>query len=316
MSFIFGPVPSRRLGRSLGIDPVPSKTCNWNCVYCQLGRSRPVINERREWVPSAEIIAELSAYLAEHGEEGFDWITFVGSGETTLHTGIGDLIRETRALTSKPVAVITNGSTLHLPEVREALLPAAAVMPSLDAGSEELYRRITRAHPDCTFQRQIDGLRRFREEYTGHLWLEVMLIAGLNDGPAALADLCQAVASINPDEVHLVTPSRAPAEEWVEVPGAEALRQATTILGAVTRVVTPAAEVVDLRGNANLEETIVSIVTRHPMTEAQLLQVAGKARAQTLSEVLRALETSGRIQAVERQGERFYTTAAGVYPGA
>jgi wyosine [tRNA(Phe)-imidazoG37] synthetase (radical SAM superfamily) len=316
MSFIFGPVPSRRLGRSLGIDPVPSKTCNWNCVYCQLGRSRPVVNERREWVPGEEIIAELRAHLESHGDDGFDWITFVGSGETTLHTGIGELIRQTQALASKPVAVITNGSTLHLPEVRQALLPAAAVMPSLDAGSEELYRRITRAHPDCTFERQIEGLRRFREEFDGQMWLEIMLLAGINDGAAELADLCEAVARIKPNEVHLVTPSRAPVEEWVHVPDEEALQRAATILSAVTRVVTPAAEVVDLRGDAQLDETIVAIVTRHPMTEAQLLQVAGATRAQLLPEILRELETSGRIQAVARQGERFYTAATGVYPGA
>ncbi len=316
MSFIFGPVPSRRLGRSLGIDPVPSKTCNWNCVYCQLGRSRPVVNERREWVPGEEIIAELRTFLSEHGEESFDWITFVGSGETTLHTGIGELIRETQALASKPVAVITNGSTLHLPEVRQALLSAAAVMPSLDAGSDELYRRITRAHPDCTFERQIEGLRLFREEYQGQMWLEVMLIAGLNDGPAELADLCETVAKIGPDEVHLLTPNRAPTEEWVEVPSAEALCQAAAILGAVTRVVTPAAEIVDLRSDTALDETIVAIVTRHPMTEAQLLQIAGDAGETALHGILTALQARGRIQAIDRQGERFYTTATGVYPGA
>ncbi len=135
MKYIFGPVPSRRLGQSLGIDTIPLKTCNWNCVYCQLGRSIPLTNERREYFPQEEILAETKSALAAHPPGEIDWITLVGSGEPTLHNGIGWLIRQVKALTTIPVAVITNGALLHLPEIRAELSEADAVLPTLDAGS-------------------------------------------------------------------------------------------------------------------------------------------------------------------------------------
>ncbi len=147
MNYVYGPIPSRRLGSSLGVDPIPLKTCNWNCVYCQLGRSVPLTNERREYVPRTEILAELHAALANHLPGEIDFISFVGSGEPTLHLGIGWLIRQAINATSIPVAVITNGALLHQPDVRADLLPADVVMPTLCAGTAELYRRIHRPHP-------------------------------------------------------------------------------------------------------------------------------------------------------------------------
>ena len=181
MKFVFGPVPSKRLGQSLGIDPIPLKTCNWNCVYCQLGRTRPVVLKRSNWVDPETILAQVRDALRDHGPGEIDWVTFVGSGEPALHLGLGDMIREIKRLTHIPVAVITNGSLLYLPEVREALLAADAVMPTLDAGNAELYRRINRPHPEITYERLLDGLLEFRECYTGKLWPEVMLVQGLND---------------------------------------------------------------------------------------------------------------------------------------
>jgi wyosine [tRNA(Phe)-imidazoG37] synthetase (radical SAM superfamily) len=313
MTFIFGPVPSRRLGRSLGVDPVPSKTCNWNCVYCQLGRSQPVINERRDYVDNDAVIAELRTFLQERGEETLDWITFVGSGETTLHAGIGELISTAKSLTTKPVAVITNGSLLHLENVRRALLPADAVLPSLDAGSAELHRRLTRAHPDCTFERHVQGLRAFRREFAGHLWIEVMLIAGANDDETALRDLRDVLETIEPEEVHLLTPSRAPAETWVAEPEQAVIERAARILSKAARVVTPTAQVVEITGGADAAETIAAIVARHPMTEAQLRQVTRGIDEVELTATLQRLARAGRIRSIERNGERFYTAGAGRY---
>ena len=152
MKYVFGPVPTRRLGRSLGIDTVPAKTCNWNCVYCQLGRSSPVVNDRREYAPIDEILEEVNRTLATLNGDTIDWITFVASGEGTLHSGFGELLHAVKERVGRPVAVITNGSTLHLPDVREALAEADALLPSLDAGDAELFRRITRAHPALTFE--------------------------------------------------------------------------------------------------------------------------------------------------------------------
>ncbi|MFW5714196.1 MAG: radical SAM protein, partial [Brevefilum sp.] len=203
---VFGPVPSRRLGQSLGVDPVPLKTCNWNCVYCQLGRSRPLCTERRIWFPNSEILAQVRATLEAHQPGEIDWITFVGSGETALHAGLGEMIRGVKKLTDLPVAVITNGSLLYMTEVREALSASDAVLPSLDAGNPALYQRINRPHPSLTFTGLTDGLIAFREMYAGQLWLEVMLVRGLNDTEEALREISGWLEKIRPDEVHVVQP--------------------------------------------------------------------------------------------------------------
>ncbi|MEA3326978.1 MAG: radical SAM protein, partial [Chloroflexota bacterium] len=142
MKRVFGPVPSRRLGQSLGVDPVPLKTCNWNCIYCQLGRTRPFRIERRYNFSVLEILSEVQQALEAHAPGEIDWVTFVGSGETTLHAGVGEMIQGVKAMTDIPVAVITNGSLLYMPEVRHELQAADAVLPSLDAGNAVLYRRI------------------------------------------------------------------------------------------------------------------------------------------------------------------------------
>ena len=146
---------------SLGIDPIPLKTCNWNCVYCQLGRSTPLVNERKNYYVPEAILAEVQAVLAAHRPGDIDWITFVGSGEPTLHASIGPLIRQVKTLTDLPVAVITNGSLLYLPEVRQELSAADAVLPTLDAGNAHLYRKINRPWPRLTFERLLgwaDGI--------------------------------------------------------------------------------------------------------------------------------------------------------------
>ncbi|MCK4825117.1 radical SAM protein, partial [bacterium] len=173
MKYVFGPVPSRRLGQSLGIDTIPLKTCNWNCIYCQLGRSKPLRNERLDYIPLSEIMSQFKIALGSHKPEEIDWITFVGSGEPTLHAGIGWLINEVKKLTDIPVAVITNGSLLFLQSVRKALKAADAVLPSLDAGTQKLYKKINRPHPDISFNRFIEGLVTFRNEFQGDLWVEV-----------------------------------------------------------------------------------------------------------------------------------------------
>ena len=192
MKSVFGPVPSRRLGQSLGIDPIPLKTCNWNCVYCQLGRSRPLTNIQREYIPRRAILEEIKQVLSRYQPGEIDWITFVGSGEPTLHSGLGWLISEVKALTTLPVAVITNGARLYQPETRRQLALADAVLPSLDAGNPRLYRKINRPWPKLTFEHLVEGMVAFRQEYQGKLWLEIMLIRGLNDTVRILDRDCPA----------------------------------------------------------------------------------------------------------------------------
>ena len=314
MKRVYGPVPSRRLGQSLGIDPVPLKTCNWNCVYCQLGRSKPMINERREYFPSDQILSEVEETLAAHKPGEIDWVTFVGSGETTLHSGIGFLIRQVKKLTPLPVAVITNGSLLYRPEVREELAAADAVLPTMDAGNEELYRRINRPHPDITFQQQVEGLKAFRKAYSGNLWIEVMLVRGLNDTEKALKELAGLLAEIQPDEVHILQPDRPPVEVWVEPPDGEGLLRARAILGRIAKVVDPVKGLFDLSGDVNLVDAIVGIITRHPMREVDLMEALAQFSDLDVTATLNDLEKSGKAQIVNRYGVRFWSASPSFYP--
>ncbi len=314
MKYVFGPVPSKRLGQSLGVDTIPLKTCNWNCVYCQLGRTQPVTNLRKQYYPPEEIVAEVRETLQAHRPGEIDWVTFVGSGEPLLHESMGWLIRQVKQNTDLPVAVITNGSLLYLPEVREELLAADAVLPTLDAGSEALYRKINRPHAGSTFKRQVDGLVTFRREYQGRLWVEVMLLQGVNDTPEALRDLAAVLEKVQPDAVHINLPTRQPVETWVHPASEEGLLQALAILGDVAVVVHPAEGSFDLSGYDDPLDAILAIITRHPMRETELERTLSRWSPGRVQQVLSDLDASGRAQVVERHGVRFWSSAPSHYP--
>jgi wyosine [tRNA(Phe)-imidazoG37] synthetase (radical SAM superfamily) len=314
MNYVFGPIPSRRLGQSLGIDTIPLKTCNWNCVYCQLGRSQPLVNERKEYYPVQEILAEVREVLDVHQPGEIDWVTIVGSGEPLLHSRVGWLIRQVKDLTNLPVAVITNGSLLYLPEVRHELAAADAVLPTMNAGTAELYRKICRPHSKLNFEQHVQGLIAFREEYRGKLWVEVMLVRGLNDTPRALMDIAEVLKSIRPDAVHLNLPNRPPAETWVEPPSGESLMQAIAILGNTAEVVHPARGSFDLSGYDNPVDAVIGIITRHPMRQAELEQTLDRWSPGQVSQALTKLATGGQAQVVERYGVRFWSAAPSYYP--
>jgi len=314
MEYVYGPVPSRRLGQSLGIDTIPLKTCNWNCVYCQLGRTVPLTNERKEYFPCEAILAEVKAALASHQPGEIDWLTFVGSGEPTLHSGIGWLILAVKLLTDLPIAVITNGSLLYLPDVRRDLIWADVVMPSLDAGTADLYRQLNRPHPEATFERLVDGLAAFRQDYSGKLWVEVMLVQGLNDTDRALQELATILRRIQPDEVHINLPTRPPAETWVREPEEEGLMRARAILGDIATVVHPAEGSFDLSGCDTVVEAIIGIITRHPMRQEELERTLARWTPGKVREALADLEASGGAQVVERYGVRFWSAAPSHYP--
>lgn len=314
MACVFGPIPSRRLGRSLGIDPVPLKTCNWNCVYCQLGRTRPLVHERRVYVPLPVLLNELDHALAARMPAEIDWVTIVGSGEPTLHSEIGELIRSIKRRTTIPVAVITNGALLYLPDVREALCAADAVLPTFSAGSAAVYRALHRPHPEATFERLLEGLIAFRSAYQGNLWVEVMLVRGINDAEEALRDIAAALQRIRPDRIDITLPERPPAESWVEPPDTEGLMRATAILGAAAHVVHPAEGSFDLRGYATPVEAILAIITRHPMRTEELERALTRWAPNHVRDALHTLESSGAVQVIERYGTRFWCAADAFYP--
>jgi len=314
MKYVFGPVPTRRLGQSLGIDPVPLKTCNWNCIYCQLGRTRPVTNERKAFFTEEDIIEDVEKALQTHKPGEIDWITFVGSGETTLHSGIGSLIRKVKRLTSIPVAVITNGSLLYLQELRQELYAADAVLPSLDAGNEELYLKINRPHPDITYDRTIDGLIKFSQEYDGKLWIEFMLMKDVNDSEEALQEIAQKLELVKPEEVHILQPTRPPVESWVKPPDQEGLLRASKILGSISKIISPAEGTFDLSSDSDLVEAIIGIITRHPMKETEIIDTLSQWPQVNVVDSLNELASCGRAQNVIRNGIKFWTAAPAFYP--
>jgi len=306
MNYVFGPVSSKRLGQSLGVDLLPSKSCTWNCVYCQLGRTKEYVTERREFFPKEDILAEILDAVAS-GKK-IDWITFVGSGETTLYKGLDWLIAEVKKATEIPVAVITNGSLLSLPEVRKELLQADAVLPSLNAGSAELFERIDRPAPGFSFEKHIEGLRLFRQEYRGKLWVEVMLIKGLNDSEAALKEMADVLAEIRPDMIHLVLPTRPAPESVVGIPDEELVQRAVFILSAAAPVLHPAKGEMNLGSAENLLDTVAAIASRHPVQERELETALGKLFAGDAAKIREALDSlfaTGRFDKV-RQGEELY----------
>ena len=314
MKYIFGPVPSRRLGKSLGVDTIPLKTCNWNCVYCQLGRSRPVVHERKDYYPPEDILQEIHETLAKVENGEIDWLTFVGSGEPTLHASIGWLIQKAKGITEIPIAVITNGSFLYDATVRHDLSTADAVLPTLDAGTPELYKKINRPHPEASHKRLVNGLVTFRDEYHGKLWVEVMLIRNLNDSEQALQDLEKVMQQIQPDKIHITLPERPPAETWVEPADEEGIMRAQAILGEAAEVAHPAVGTFTIQTKGSLKESILSIITRHPMRKEDLAGILSDQPLNAIGKALFALESEKQARAVERYGVDFWSASPAYFP--
>ena len=236
--YIFGPVPSRRLGRSLGVDLVGFKTCTYDCIYCQLGRTTNKTIDRRQWVPLDDVLAELKDKLSARP----DYITLSGSGEPTLYSRLDELIAGIRSMTDIPIAVLTNGSLLWDQAVRAGLMNADLVIPSLDAGGESMFRAVNRPHDDISFDRMLEGLIEFRREFRGQYWLEVFLLAGHNAITAEVEKLADCVNRIKPDRVQLNTATRPPAEDY-----AAAVRRSD--MDELAEMFNPTAEVIaDFRG--------------------------------------------------------------------
>lgn len=266
------------------------------------------------YVPLPVLLNEIDQALAARASNEIDWVTIVGSGEPTLHSEIGELIRAIKCRTTMPVAVITNGALLYLSDVREALCAADAVLPTFSAGSAAVYRTLHRPHPETTFERLLEGLIAFRAGYRGNIWVEVMLVRGVNDSEEALRDIAAALQRVQPDRIDITLPERPPAEPWVESPDAEGLMRATAILGAAAHVVHPAEGTFDLRGYASPVEAILAIIARHPMRAEELERALARWAPDQVREALHTLESSGAAQVIERYGTRFWCAADAFYP--
>lgn len=210
--YLYGPVRSRRLGRSLGIDLVPFKTCTYDCIYCQLGRTTNKTMKRRLYVPIEDILSELKIKLATVERPNF--ISIAGSGEPTLHSEIGELIGLIKRITTIPVAVLTNGSLLFMPEVRAALMQADLVIPSLDAGDETLFHYVNRPHEDIFFEEMVNGLIEFTRNFPGDVWLEVFLLSGITGMVDEVRKIAAYAENIGAQRVQINTVCRPASEDY------------------------------------------------------------------------------------------------------
>ncbi|HNX98533.1 MAG TPA: radical SAM protein [Candidatus Aminicenantes bacterium] len=306
---VFGPVPSRRLGISLGIDIIPYKACSLDCLYCECGQTTQLLLERKHFVAPAEVLAELAAILPTIPH--LDVITFSGSGEPTLNADLGELIRGIKNMTRVPVVVLTNGTLCHRADVRHDLRAADIVLPSLDAATPAVFRQINRPHPGLEVEPMVAGLAAFRQEYRGQIWLEVFILKGINDTAAERAALHAAIARIAPDRVQLNTLDRPPA-----VPGIES--------APIALLEEIAAEWSDLpveiikrfhhRGeilafSQNLENSILNTIRRRPLTVADLAVLTGKGNREILK-YLDVLEKERQVRRVIVGKDIFYALPA------
>jgi wyosine [tRNA(Phe)-imidazoG37] synthetase (radical SAM superfamily) len=301
--YTYGPVPSRRLGRSLGVDLVPAKTCNLNCIYCQLGRTEHTTLQRAEYAPVEAVVAEVLSRLRDGPRP--DYVTLAGSGEPTLHLRFGDVAAGIKAGSDVPIALLTNGALFYLPEVRSACGAIDLVLPTLDAGDEETFQRINRPHPGLTLERVVAGLAQFRREFAGQMWLEVFLIEGINTSDEQVARIRERVDRIGPHRVQLNTAVRPPAETDVRVPSAQRLEEIRAMLGPRAEVIVPLTGLPDAPGAQARREEVLNVLRRRPCTAEDIAEGLGIQRSEAARLIGRLLD-EGAIQVRQRLYETYY----------
>ncbi|MFX1401481.1 MAG: radical SAM protein [Promethearchaeota archaeon] len=307
MKYVYGPVPSRRLGRSLGIDPIPLKTCNYQCIYCQLGKTTYFTNERRNFFPVKAIVSEIKKAIKEN-QDNIDYITFIGSGEPTLYKDLKKLILTVKKISKIPICVITNGSLIYNAEVRDILTNVDVVLPSLDAGNNKTFIKINRPHPTINFDEIIQGFIDFRKIYEGKFWIEVMLIKDVNDSKEELISIKEKLDLIKPDRIDFNVPIRPPTEQWVNIPDEHIISLLNEIFTDYNNIFYP--EIGTFRFySENFEKELLAIIERHPMTQEQIFQTFTNetyTRPKILSQ-LKKLVIQNKIRRVIYNNQTFYS---------
>jgi wyosine [tRNA(Phe)-imidazoG37] synthetase (radical SAM superfamily) len=273
----------------------------------------PLTNERRDHFPVQDILEKTRVALHDYRSYQVDWITIAGSGEPLLYASLGRLIQGVKRMTKIPVAVITNGSLFYLPEVRQDVMAADAILPTVNAGSRLVYHKVNRPHPDVFFERHIEGLVNLRREYSGKLWVEVMLIKGVNDSKEALRDIAAVLKSIHPDEVHLNLPVRPTAEVEVESADQDALEQAKVILGNTVQVARTVEDHLVWHHYETIYDAVLGTINRHPLEEEELKVMLAEWIEHGGQDILGKLMASRKVQVVERHGKRFWCPAEAYY---
>lgn len=301
--YLFGPVASRRLGFSLGVDLIPYKTCTLDCIYCELGRTTVKTVERQTFVPPAEVIKEIERFLET--EPGPEYITLSGSGEPTLYKDLPQIIQEIRHMTSIPIAVITNSTLLGDPEVRKELSEVEFVLPSLDAVTPEMFRKINRPHESLELEGIIRGIKQFRMDFSGEIWLEVALIEGVNDQPEELGELRAAATAINPDKIQLNTVVRPGAEVEARPVRLEKMEEIRKLFGPKAEVISGREKLVTSPALEALDEKIIAIAARRPVTTEEIAVTLG-VRVVMVRKALTQLLKQDRITLRQHEGQEFW----------
>ncbi len=304
--YLFGPVPSRRLGMSLGVDLVPQKVCSLDCVYCEAGKTTGFTTERKEYIKCNKVKEELSHYLNNNPDP--DFITFSGYGEPTLNLFLGDILKFIKEVKPNiPVAVITNGTLLNNKEVRDALLTADVVLPSLDAATEEVFLKINRPANSLKVENHIQGLIEFSKEFKGKIWLEVFILPGYNDSENELSELKKLILKIKPDSVQLNTLDRPGTESGLRGATRAELQHIADYWGLDNVIIIAASPA---RKNiksfrTDTENTIIETISRRPCTIDDLASILGL-DPNEIKKYLDVLEADKRIKTVSQERGIFY----------
>jgi len=305
-NYLFGPVPSRRLGISLGVDLVPMKTCTLNCIYCECGASTHLTLERREYVPFAAVEQELSHYFENNPAP--DYITFSGSGEPTLNSRIGDILQVIKSLFQDiPTAILTNGTLFSQKQVRDDLKAATVIIPSLDAATEKVFRKINRPYPHLNVHTLIQGLVRLRKEYSGKIWLEIFIVPGLNDTDEELTALKQAIDKIEPDQVQINTLDRPGTVPTLRAATRQELEYIMNFWQMEnTAIVADVPEHTPRRPyRKDTASAILGTIARRPCTLKDLSEILGLP-ADEVKKHIDSLQTHKKIKIVKQKRGLFY----------
>jgi len=303
---LFGPVPSRRLGMSLGVDLIPHKICSLNCVYCECGHTTKLTLERKEYVPVDSVYRELKDFFENNPDP--EYITFSGAGEPTLHSHIGEVLRFLKKLRPDlPVAVLTNGTLLSNPDVREELLQADLVLPSLDAATDQAFRKINRPLRNFTIDQYIQGLIDFRKEFKGKIWLEVLILPGHNDDPDNIQALKEVLLEIKPHRIQINTLDRPGAVDGLRAASGIELEQIAEHLEMEqVEIIASPKDRQDVKSyRTDVESVILETLSRRPCTLEDLEKILGL-HINEINKYLGTLEESGVIETTMQERGVFY----------
>jgi len=301
VKYLFGPIPSRRLGLSLGVDLVPYKVCSFDCIYCEIGRTTLKTTERKEYVPFDEVKREIDLFISQKGYA--DFITLSGSGEPTLHIKTGELINWIKTQTDIPVAVITNASLLWDPRVREELYEAHVVLPSLDAGTQEIFEKINRPHFSITLEKILHGLEIFCHEFEGEIWFEVLLVKGVNDSLDEIKRLSNLLRGIPYNKIQLNTVVRPPAQK-VEPLTQKELEALLPYFGEKSEVIAFSSKKTP-SFSFDIEDQIAKTVSRRPCTRKDIAKMLGISELE-VTKYIDTLLYKDKIKIKRHKDEIFY----------